>query len=118
MTKKDIGDIGEEYAAKYLSEHGCEIVCRNFRIKGGEIDIIAKKGDILHIVEVKTRKPSPLTTGEEAITPRKRELLIRAAGEYLNRNGLEISCVFDVAVVELSGGSVTDFKYIQRAFTA
>lgn len=118
MNLRETGNLGEEYTARYLIEHGCEILCRNFRIRGGEIDIIAKKGDLLHIVEVKTRRPDPLLTGEEAITKRKRELIIRAAGEYLKRNGLELNCVFDVAVVESNSGRITGFKYIQRAFTA
>ena len=118
MTRRDTGNLGEDYTAKYIESKGCEILARNFRIRGGEIDIIAKSGDIIRIVEVKTRKPSPLTSGEEAIDHKKRSLLIRTAGEYLKRNGLEMSCVFDVAVVEASGDKVIGFKYIQRAFTA
>ena len=62
MTRKEIGDLGEDFTARYLEERGCEILCRNFRIRGGEIDIIAKKGELLHIVEVKSRKPMPLTS--------------------------------------------------------
>lgn len=118
MTAQEIGKIGEDYTAEYLSSKGCEIVARNFRIRGGEIDIIAKRGELLHIVEVKSRKPNPLSGGEEAITPRKQELLIRAAAEFLKRNELDLSCVFDVAIAEVSGEKVTKFKYIQRAFTA
>lgn len=118
MTKKEIGDLGEDYAAKYLRSKGCEILARNYRIRGGEIDIIARLGNVLHIVEVKSRKPSPLTSGEEAISPRKQALLINAAGEYIKRNGLDISAIFDVATVEIDEGKVISFKYIQRAFTA
>ncbi len=118
MTKKEIGKIGEDYTAEYLLRKGCRILERNFTVRGGEIDIIAEIGGVIHFVEVKTRKPDPLTSGEEAINRRKRELIVRAAGEYLLRNGLEASGVFDAAVVELSEGKVTNFKYIQRAFTA
>ncbi len=118
MTTREIGNIGEDYTAAYLEKQGCEIVCRNFCIRGGELDIVAKKGDVLHIVEVKTRKAGALTGGEEAITPVKISRIIKAANAYLAKADEELSCVFDVAVVELRGGKVTDFKYIQRAFTA
>ena len=97
---------------------GCEILDRNFCIRGGELDIVAKKGNLLHIVEVKTRKAGALSGGDEAITPKKISRIIRAAGAYINVRELDMSCVFDVAIVELKGEEVTGFKYIQRAFTA
>lgn len=118
MTTKEIGNIGEDYTAKYLEAKGCEILARNFTIRGGEIDIIAKKGELIHFVEVKSRKRSPLSTGGEAITRSKIGFIVRAANEYINRNEIDLSCVFDVAIVEVDNGTVTDFTYIQRAFTA
>ena len=117
MTPREIGNLGEDFTAEFLKSKGCEILARNFRIRGGEIDIVAKKGELLHIVEVKTRAPNPLSTGDEAITPQKQAFIIRAAEAYLKKYELEMSCVFDVAIVELTNGKVTDFKYIQRAFT-
>lgn len=118
MTPKEIGSLGEDFTAEFLISKGCDILARNFRIRGGEIDIIAKKGELLHIVEVKTRKPDPLSTGGEAITPQKQAFIIKAAEAYLRKNELEMSCIFDVAIVEVANGRVTNFKYIQRAFTA
>ncbi len=118
MTTREIGNIGENYTAKFLEKNGCEILKRNFTIKGGEIDIVAKKGDIIHFVEVKTRKPNPLVTGDEAIRPEKIKHIIKTAKVYVNRFNIDCSCVFDVAVVEVTGTKVTGFKYIQRAFTA
>ncbi len=118
MTTREIGNIGEDYTAKYLEKNGCKILCRNFTIRGGEIDIVARKGDIVHFVEVKTRKPDPIETGEEAIRPEKIAHIIKTAKFYINRYNIDCSCVFDVAVVELTGTRVTGFKYIQRAFTA
>ena len=118
MTSREIGNIGEDYAARYLISKGCEILSRNFCIRGGEIDIIAKKGELLHIVEVKTRKAGALQSGDEAITPKKIARTIRAAKAYIVANEIDLSCVFDVAIVEMRGEEVTGFKYIQRAFTA
>lgn len=118
MTTREIGNIGEDYTVRYLKSKGCEILDRNFCIRGGELDIVAKKGDLLHIVEVKTRKAGALSSGDEAITPKKISRIIRAANAYITAKGLDISCVFDVAIVELKGKEVISFKYIQRAFTA
>lgn len=52
--KRKLGDIGENVACEYLRRHGFEIVERNYLRKWGEIDIVAKKGPILHFVEVKS----------------------------------------------------------------
>lgn len=118
QTKKDIGNLGEDFTARYLEAKGCEILARNYFIRGGELDIVAKKGSIIHVVEVKTRKPHPLATGEQAITPKKIARIVKAANAFLIANELDLTCVFDVAIVEANNGKITDFKYIQRAFTA
>ena len=118
MNTRDIGRIGEDYVTEYLKAHGCKILARNYCIRGGELDIVAKKGEILHIVEVKTRKAGALSGGEEAITPKKIAHIIKAARAYLLETEYGLSCVFDVAVVEIKNGSVSDLRYIQRAFTA
>jgi putative endonuclease len=52
--KRNIGNLGEKIAVKHLVKHSFEILERNYRKKWGEIDIIAKKDDILHFIEVKS----------------------------------------------------------------
>ncbi len=118
MTSREIGNIGEEYTAEFLREKGCEILDRNYCIRGGELDIVAKKGELIHIVEVKTRRRGALSGGEEAFTPKKISRILRAAKAYLSAKELDMSCVFDAAIVELDGAEVVKFEYIQRAFTA
>lgn len=117
MTSREIGDIGEEFTAQFLIKKGCEILERNFTVRGGEIDIIAKKGKLIHFVEVKSRKHNPLSSGQEALTKTKVSRIIKAAHEYINRNDVDISAVYDAAIVEISDGVVTGFDYIQSAFT-
>ncbi len=117
MTSREIGDIGEEFTARFLERKGCDVLERNFTIRGGEIDIIAKKGNLIHFVEVKSRKKDPLSSGEEALTKTKISRIIKAAHEYISRNDIDISAVYDAAIVEISNGLVTGFKYIQSAFT-
>ncbi len=116
MTSREIGDIGEEFTAQFLIKKGCEILERNFTVRGGEIDIIAKKGNLIHFVEVKSRKHNPLSGGEEALTKTKISRIIRAAHEYIGRNDIADSAVYDAAIVEINGGVVTGFDYIQSAF--
>lgn len=117
MTSREIGNIGEEFTAQFLIKKGCEILERNFTVRGGEIDIIAKKGKLIHFVEVKSRKRDPLSSGEEALTKTKMSRIIKAAHEYINHNEIDSSAVYDAAIVEINGGVVTGFDYIQSAFT-
>jgi putative endonuclease len=77
-----IGKWGEETAVTYLTERGYEILARNVRTPYGEIDIVAKQGDALIFVEVKTRTSSTMGLPEESITPRKRQHMISTAEHY------------------------------------
>lgn len=52
--RSGVGSLGELIAVKYLENKGFTVICRNYRKKYGEIDIIAKKGEILHFIEVKS----------------------------------------------------------------
>lgn len=84
MTTVTKGKEGEDLACKYLKTKGYQIIERNFRIRGGEIDIIAKDGNTLVYVEVKTRGSESFGRGEEAVTPYKIRFLIRAAKFFRN----------------------------------
>ena len=66
MTTKEIGDFGEKAAEDYLVEMDYLILERNYRLKFGEIDIIAARDGGLVFVEVKTRKPQKARTGEKS----------------------------------------------------
>lgn len=82
VRKVDEGNRGEEIAVKYLVDHGYKILVRNFRIRGGEIDIIGVDGDTLAFVEVKTRTSNQFGTGLEAIGYYKLKALVRTAQIY------------------------------------
>lgn len=86
--KQHIGEIGEDIAVKHLVKHFFEILDRNYRKKWGEIDIVAKKDNILHFIEVKTVNVSPETKNgsyqpEENVHVWKRQRLARAIKTYL-----------------------------------
>ena len=62
------GQTGEDAVCEYLEDKGYRVAARNFRIRGGEIDIISTKGEYLVFTEVKTRKFGALENGAEAMT--------------------------------------------------
>ena len=82
MNNKDTGDFGEKMAADYLLANGFEILAKNWRYQHLEIDIIASKNNMLHIVEVKTRTSNEFGFPEQMIGKHKMQLLKNAAAHY------------------------------------
>ena len=116
MTKSEIGKAGESAVCEYLCSIGYKIKVRNYRIKGGEIDIIAENGDQIAFGEVKTRKPDSLVSGYDAITKRKKGLIIKAASDYCCKNPTVLQPRFDTALVIFDGEKVCSIDYINNAY--
>ena len=112
-NKRQIGTAYEQLAAAYLMEQGYEIVTLNYRIRTGEIDIIAKDGEYLCFVEVKYRSDDRAGSGLYAVDIRKQRNIIRVAQYYMMQYGLDewTPCRFDV--VSIDGEEIT---LIQNAF--
>ena len=117
-NKRITGNLGEDAVCEYLKSQGAEILCRNFTVRGGEIDIIARQGEWLLFIEVKTRRPGALVSGAAAVDAKKQRHLIHAAEQYLLRNPVDLQPRFDVADVEYSGSFVRHIEYIENAFDA
>jgi len=109
-----VGQWGEQVAAEHLVSRGCEIVARNVRTPYGEIDIVAKQGDITIFVEVKTRTSNKMGLPEEAITPRKREHMLAAADHYAAENEID-HWQIDVIAIEGKPGSIPKITYFENA---
>jgi putative endonuclease len=109
-----IGKWGEETAAAYLTERAYEIISRNARTPYGEIDIVAKHGDILIFVEVKTRTSDSMGLPEESITPRKRQHMISAAEHYAAEQEID-HWQIDVISIEGKPGSKPKITYFENA---
>ena len=116
MNKNETGRLGEDAVCSYLKENGYVIVKRNYRIRGGEIDIIAEKDGYIAFVEVKTRNIGGISSGFDAIDTRKIKAVIRTAENYLNKYPSQSQPRFDAAQVTVSGGDVADIEYIINAF--
>ncbi|MGN0595557.1 MAG: YraN family protein [Hominimerdicola sp.] len=118
QNSRSIGNFGEDVVCDFLVRHGYEILARNYTIRGGEIDIIAKKGETIAFVEVKTRMENSLTTGEEAITESKKKHIIKTAQCFFDKLEEPCDCRFDVAVVQVHDKKVKRLKYYVSAFDA
>lgn len=83
MPAKDTGNYGEDLACEYLKKNGYKILERNFRIRGGEVDIVAMDGEYLVFVEVKCRYSHEYGLPVESITSWKIKYLLKTAQFYL-----------------------------------
>ena len=117
-NKRKTGNLGEEADCAYLTRQGAEILCRNFTVRGGEIDIVAKLGESLLFVEVKTRRPGSLVSGAAAVDAKKQRLIVKTAEQYLLKFPCDLQPRFDVAEVEYSGSFVRQIEYLESAFDA
>lgn len=120
LRNRLFGDRGERAAVAVLRRAGLKIVARNVRNAGGEIDVLARDGETLVFVEVKTRKSSRAGSPVEAVTHDKRTRLTRAALVELKRRGrLGWPCRFDVvAITWPEGASDPEVVHYRHAFEA
>ena len=96
-----LGSRKEEEAAVYLEQRGYRILCRNYRCRTGEIDLVAAEGGTLCFIEVKYRSSDAMGSPGEGIDARKRGRIRTCAMSYLHENHLpeETSCRFDVVLM-------------------
>ncbi len=96
-NKRKTGKEGEEIACKFISELGYQILERNYQYGHGEIDIIAKDGDIIVFIEVKYRKSLEYGYPEDSITKNKKNQIRKTAEAYIyQKNIYDQSCRIDV----------------------
>ena len=117
MNTKERGNRGEEKAASYLISKGFSIIERNWRTKGGEIDIIAYKNDILVFVEVKTLPNGTMDMIQRELNYQKRQRIIKTSKRFLlNHRQYSNSYVrYDVIVIDMPG--FEEVYHIENAFT-
>lgn len=112
-----LGRQGEEAAARLLTAKGFAVLARNWRQGRLELDLVCRDGETLVFVEVKSRRGDGLTRPDEALTPRKRRTLVRAARAWLAAAGdWSRPCRFDVVTVTASGPDSLHLEHIPHAF--
>jgi putative endonuclease len=111
-TTKEIGDAGEAAAARHLAAQGLRVQAHNFRVKGGEIDLVCRDGGVTVFVEVRRRARTDFGGAAYSITPAKQKRLVLAARHWLARHG-EGACRFDCVLIE--GDRI---EWVKNAFDA
>ena len=115
----ETGKLGEKIASEFLEQMGWKIAERNWRSGRAELDIIAWPHDkLLVFVEVKTRSSEDFGGPEEAITAKKQNLMLRAAGAYMESIGYDWEIRFDTIAILLRHGTVLEIRHIEDAFFA
>ena len=118
MTRErlELGERGEALAFEKIKHLGYTHIIKNYRCRLGEVDLVAKDGDVLVFIEIKTRKGRPLGFAKEAVNLRKRKQLSKVALNYMKTNDCcDVSARFDVVAVSVGGGS-PQIEVIQNAF--
>jgi len=118
MTKERLvlGQLGEDLARKRLKDLGYRVLETNYRCPLGEIDLVARDGDTLVFVEIKTRRNQPSSLAKEAVHKRKQAQLSKAALAYMKHKNLWGSKArFDVVAIGMSDGK-KEVEIIQDAF--
>ena len=113
-----LGRWGERRCEKYLQSKGFRVLCRNFRCKMGEIDLVMVGGDgAVVFVEVKTRSNEYFADAESSITAAKRGRLVRTAKYFLTIHKLQgRRCQFDAVIIVLGSEGPVEIRHYENAF--
>ena len=116
--RQGLGRHGEDLAARRLAAQGYEIVARNWRCSHGELDLVARDGDCLVLIEVRTRRGRALGTPEESITPAKQAKLVDLAWAYVQEQNWVGDWRIDVVAVEMDRrGRLLRVEHYENAVT-
>jgi len=110
-----LGGRGEDLAARFLARKGLKVLERNFRCPAGEVDIIARDGETVVFVEVKTRRGGLFGHPLEAVHSTKRDRLRKTALFYLSTRGGEAPARFDIVGINLGPGA-PEIEHVEDAF--
>jgi len=115
-----LGQNAEDIAAEFLQRQGFELVGRNYRRRSGELDVIARKGDVLVIVEVRTRSSDSFGGAAASIDGWKQHKIVRAATQLLQQRPdlAKLRARFDVIIVHDVGSTQPRVEWLQHAFSA
>ena len=111
----ELGEKGEQLAVDFLLKKGYNIVERNYRFDKAEVDIIAKKKDILAIIEVKTRSSTDFGNPQDFVKPKQIQRLVKAVDEYVTSNSLDVEVRFDIIAI-VKAGKGYEIEHLENAF--
>ena len=111
----ELGKKGEQLAVEFLLKKNYTIVERNYRFEKAEVDILAKKKDILAVIEVKTRSTLDFGNPQDFVKPKQIKNLVKAVDQYVIVNNLDVEVRFDIiAIVKANNGF--EIEHLEDAF--
>ena len=110
------GSTGEAMAVQHITERGFSLLHQNWRYSHWEVDIIASKGNVLHFIEVKTRRTKKFGHPEEAVSKKKIQNLINASEEYLYQFPQWTRIQFDILAISILKGEPVEYFFIEDVF--
>lgn len=111
----ELGGKGEALAVDFLLKNAYEIIERNFRFGKAEVDIIARKENILAIIEVKTRSTVNFGNPQDFVKPKQIHRLVKAVDEYITLKQLEVEVRFDIIAI-VKQKNVFKIEHLENAF--
>jgi putative endonuclease len=111
----ELGKQGEKLAVEFLQNNGYKILETNWTFQKAEVDVIAKREDVLAIVEVKTRSSIDFGLPQDFVRPKKIQLLVKAVNEYVTQNDLDVSVRFDIIAIQKNGNEFI-IEHLEDAF--
>ncbi len=119
-NRQDLGKSGEDLAVRELTARGYAVIDRRYRTRFGEIDIVARDGETVVVVEVRRKSGGGYGAAAESVTRDKQRRVVRMAVDYLARCGLYDRCAvrFDVVAIDDQPGEPPRITLIRAAFDA
>ena len=111
------GNLAEEIAARFLARNGLKIIVRNYRCRGGEIDLVCRDGSTIVFVEVRLRRSHAFGGAAASVTATKQRRIILASAHYLHSQRLDdADCRFDCILLDQL--SADRIEWVRDAFAA
>lgn len=118
QRRRQLGNFGEQAAAQFLARQGYMVCARQWRGAHGELDLVARDGEVFVFVEVRTRRNDTAEAAVESVGRAKQARLIALAHEYLEAHNLPLDAAWriDIIAVDVAvSGYVARFNHIQHA---
>ncbi len=117
MSRVNIGQWGEDVACRYLSRKKYRIIEKNYRLKTGEIDIIAQKDEYIVFIEVKTRSSNQYGRPSQAVSDFKKKRIVKTALQFIcEKKMLNQSIRFDIVEIDYATFNEYQVNHIENAF--
>ena len=120
MDRAVLGRSAEDIAANFLAGQGLEVLLRNYRRRSGELDVVARDGDVLVVVEVRTRSTEEFGGAAASVDGWKQHKIVRATTQLLQQRKdlARLRVRFDVVVVHSADGAHPTVEWLKHAFQA